>query len=63
MQQAGNCTITAVCRSNYEAVKANGIEIQTVAWGEGPHVFRPDHGQFTLIYMLLILNKSQQTLG
>lgn len=43
MQQAGNCTVTAVCRSNYEAVKANGIEIQTVAWGEGPHVFKPDH--------------------
>ncbi|KAG0288622.1 hypothetical protein BGZ96_007605 [Linnemannia gamsii] len=43
MQQAGNCTVTAVCRSNYEAVKANGIEIQTVAWGEGQHVFRPDH--------------------
>ncbi|KAF9105542.1 hypothetical protein BGX29_012024 [Mortierella sp. GBA35] len=43
MQQAGNCTVTAVCRSNYETVKAKGIEIQTLAWGEGPHVFRPDH--------------------
>ncbi|KAF9426226.1 hypothetical protein BGZ94_006810 [Podila epigama] len=43
IQQSGNCTITAVCRSNYEAVKADGIKIQTIAWGEGPHVFRPDH--------------------
>jgi len=43
MQQAGNSTITTVCRSNYDAVKANGIEIQTTAWGEGPHIFRPDH--------------------
>ncbi|GJJ79046.1 2-dehydropantoate 2-reductase [Entomortierella parvispora] len=42
MQQAGNCTVTTVCRSNYEAVKAKGIEIQTTAWGEGPHVFQPD---------------------
>ncbi|KAI1321219.1 hypothetical protein EDD11_007785 [Mortierella claussenii] len=43
MQQSGDCAVTAVCRSNYEAVKTKGIEIQTVAWGEGPHVFRPDH--------------------
>ncbi|KAG0329328.1 hypothetical protein BG000_000105 [Podila horticola] len=43
IQQSGNCTVTAVCRSNYEQVKAKGIEIQTIAWGEGPHVFRPDH--------------------
>ncbi|KAF8930284.1 2-dehydropantoate 2-reductase [Dissophora ornata] len=42
MQQSGHCTVTAVCRSNYEAVKSKGIEIQTVAWGEGPHVFKPD---------------------
>ncbi|KAI7818716.1 ketopantoate reductase PanE/ApbA-domain-containing protein [Gamsiella multidivaricata] len=43
MQQSGHCTVTAVCRSNYEAVKTKGIEIQTVAWGEGPHVFKPEH--------------------
>ncbi|KAG0213332.1 hypothetical protein BGX28_004670 [Mortierella sp. GBA30] len=43
LQQSGHCTVTTVCRSNYEAVKNNGIEIQTIAWGEGPHVFKPDH--------------------
>ncbi|KAF9189936.1 hypothetical protein BGZ51_009148 [Haplosporangium sp. Z 767] len=43
LQQSGQCTVTTVCRSNYEVVKANGIEIQTIAWGEGPHVFKPDH--------------------
>ncbi|KAG0306598.1 hypothetical protein BGZ98_002069 [Dissophora globulifera] len=43
MQQSGRCSVTAVCRSNYEAVLAKGVEIQTVAWGEGPHVFKPDH--------------------
>ncbi|KAF9943136.1 hypothetical protein BGZ75_008858 [Mortierella antarctica] len=43
LQQSGHCSVTTVCRSNYEAVKSNGIEIQTVAWGEGPHVFKPDH--------------------
>ncbi|KAG0340587.1 hypothetical protein BG004_006345 [Podila humilis] len=42
IQQSGNCTITAVCRSNYDAVKSKGIEIQTTAWGDGPHVFKPD---------------------
>ncbi|KAG0261715.1 hypothetical protein BG011_000742 [Mortierella polycephala] len=43
LQQSGLCTVTTVCRSTYEVVKANGIEIQTIAWGEGPHVFKPDH--------------------
>ncbi|CAO3568445.1 unnamed protein product [Mortierella alpina] len=43
LQQSGHCSVTTVCRSNYDAVKNNGIEIQTVAWGEGPHVFKPDH--------------------
>ncbi|KAF9352310.1 hypothetical protein BGX34_012217 [Mortierella sp. NVP85] len=42
MQQSGLCTVTAVCRSNYEVVKSKGIEIQTIAWGEGPHIFKPD---------------------
>ncbi|KAF9976646.1 hypothetical protein BGZ73_008117 [Actinomortierella ambigua] len=43
IQKSGRANVTAVCRSNYEAVKANGIEVQTTAWGEGPHVFKPDH--------------------
>ncbi|KAG0254014.1 hypothetical protein DFQ27_007091 [Actinomortierella ambigua] len=43
IQRCGRTIITAVCRSNYEAVKAGGIEIQTTAWGEGPHIFKPDH--------------------
>ncbi|KAF8975026.1 hypothetical protein BGZ46_009499 [Entomortierella lignicola] len=43
MQQAGNCTVTTVCRSNYDTVKDNGIKFETIAWGEGPHVFKPDH--------------------
>ncbi|KAG0223389.1 hypothetical protein BGW41_005601 [Actinomortierella wolfii] len=43
IQKSGRTNVTAVCRSNYDAVKASGIEIQTTAWGEGPHVFKPDH--------------------
>ncbi|KAF9106297.1 hypothetical protein BGX27_009241 [Mortierella sp. AM989] len=43
MQQGGNCIVTTVCRSNYETVKAKGIEFRTVAWGDGPHIFKPDH--------------------
>ncbi|KAG0004422.1 hypothetical protein BGZ65_000416, partial [Modicella reniformis] len=43
MQQSGQCTVTVVCRSNYEIVKTKGIEFQTIAWGEGPHIFKPDH--------------------
>ncbi|KAI8354412.1 ketopantoate reductase PanE/ApbA-domain-containing protein, partial [Mortierella sp. GBAus27b] len=42
MQQSGHCSVTAVCRSNYEIVKEKGIEFQTTAWGEGPHIFRPE---------------------
>lgn len=45
MQQSGQSSVTAVCRSNYEIVKSNGIEFQTTAWGEGPHVFKPDEGE------------------
>ncbi|KAF9434513.1 hypothetical protein BGZ76_007890 [Entomortierella beljakovae] len=43
MQQGGNCEVTTVCRSNYEVVKANGVEFETIAFGEGPHIFKPDH--------------------
>ncbi|KAF9346639.1 hypothetical protein BGX26_001840 [Mortierella sp. AD094] len=43
MQQAGNCAVTTVCRSNYEVVKSKGIEFKTIAWGDGPHIFKPDH--------------------
>ncbi|KAF9897750.1 hypothetical protein BX616_005055 [Lobosporangium transversale] len=43
LQQSGGCVVTTVCRSNYEVIKVKGIKIQTAAWDEGPHIFRPDH--------------------
>jgi len=35
--QAG-CSVTAVCRSNYEAAKANGFTIDSDKYGQGVHV-------------------------
>ena len=37
-----NCTVTAVCRSNYDAVKANGFTIHSDKFGKNIKV-RPDH--------------------
>lgn len=36
----GGASVTAVCRSNYEAVKANGISIQSAGWGNV--LYRPN---------------------
>ena len=41
LQQSG-CTVTAVCRSNYSAVKANGFTIDSDKFGKNIKV-RPDH--------------------
>lgn len=37
LSQAG-CDVTAVCRSNYEAAKANGFNIDSKLYGQGLHV-------------------------
>jgi 2-dehydropantoate 2-reductase len=41
LQQAG-CSVTAVCRSNYSAVKSNGFTIDSDKFGKNIKV-RPDH--------------------
>jgi 2-dehydropantoate 2-reductase len=41
LQQAG-CSVTAVCRSNYSAVKSNGFTIDSDKFGKNIRV-RPDH--------------------
>lgn len=40
---AQSCKVTAVCRSNYEVVKRNGFQIDSVKFGQG--TFRPHHGK------------------
>jgi 2-dehydropantoate 2-reductase len=40
--QKVNCTVTAVCRSNYSAVKANGFTIDSEKFGKNIRVW-PDH--------------------
>ena len=39
LSRAG-CHITAICRSNYDAVASKGITIESTIWGD--HTFRPD---------------------
>ena len=39
LSRAG-CHITAVCRSNFEAVKADGLTVESTIWGT--HPFKPD---------------------
>ena len=39
LSRAG-CHITAVCRSNFEAVKADGLTVESTIWGT--HTFKPD---------------------
>jgi 2-dehydropantoate 2-reductase len=34
------CNVTVVCRSNYEAVKSDGIKIESTLFGN--HIFKPD---------------------
>lgn len=41
LQKAG-CNVTAVCRSNYDAVKSDGFVIDSGVYGKGIHV-KPDH--------------------
>jgi 2-dehydropantoate 2-reductase len=37
------CDITAVCRSNYEAVKSNGFNIESAKFGN--EIFKPTEGK------------------
>jgi 2-dehydropantoate 2-reductase len=39
--KSGGASVTAVCRSNYEAVKNNGFTINSAIWGKGIQV-KPD---------------------
>ncbi|KAK5113941.1 hypothetical protein LTR62_003064 [Meristemomyces frigidus] len=57
LQKAG-CAVTVVCRSNYDAVKSNGITIDSVLYGKGirvhPTVVRSgeeaaEHGTFDYV--------------
>jgi len=61
----GHAEIVAVCRSNYEAVKARGFEIRSVKWGN--YTFNPAgvvssvsqaQGNFDFIGKQLSLSKS-----
>lgn len=48
LQQGGKAEVTAVMRSNYEAVKANGVNIDSVQYGNGIR-FRPTNSEFSSI--------------
>ena len=45
LQQGGKAEVTAVIRSNYEAVLKNGISIDSVQYGEGIKGWRPTHSK------------------
>lgn len=44
LQQGGKAEVTAVMRSNYEAVKENGVNIDSVQYGNGIR-FRPTNSE------------------
>lgn len=46
LEQGGKAEVTAVMRSNYEAVKANGVNIDSVQYGNGIK-FRPTNSAFS----------------
>ena len=39
---AQTCEVTTVCRSNYDAVKQHGFDIESPKFGNG--IFKPHHG-------------------
>lgn len=47
LEQGGKAEVTAVMRSNYEAVKANGVNIDSVQYGNGIR-FKPTNSKFSL---------------
>lgn len=46
LEQGGKAEVTAVMRSNYEAVQKNGISIDSVQWGNGIKGWRPTHSEW-----------------
>lgn len=46
LEQGGKAEVTAVMRSNYEAVKANGVNIDSVQYGNGIR-FRPTNSELS----------------
>lgn len=48
LEQGGKAEVTAVMRSNYEAVKANGVNIDSVQYGNGIK-FKPTNSESNLL--------------
>lgn len=48
LETGGGASVTAVLRSNYEAVKANGFHIRSCDHGV-VESFRPSHGMYSLV--------------
>lgn len=48
LEQGGKAEVTAVMRSNYEAVKANGVNIDSVQYGNGIR-FRPTNSELSCL--------------
>lgn len=60
LEQGGKAEVTAVMRSNYDAVKKNGVRIDSVQYGNGINGWRPTKSELNLMNSgVLVLTDSK----